>query len=279
MASMCSPCPRQGGLTGMLRAPAVGPPTPHPSPRLSPERVCLEGAWGGEQREEQQKACTVWGTQTSRPQRRWKEAVCGGRGRRIKGCCSGRPGLGTAGQTDGLLSCSLGLAWKLFLEMGWCPRSCVQLCPTPWGPSGYWGSRCLTIPGRRWARRALGEGGPRLHQGAAQEKPVLTSPAPRSPGSSVPGAHLFLSPGTWGQKWRRQDLFASIPRRLPSDEVEIRSQALWPTRAWGHYNKPLTRKNPKPKPKPGLADDRPQKPQSTATGCLPGQRRRGDEQG
>lgn len=44
MASTCSLCPRQGGLTGVLRAPAVGPPDPCPSPRLSPERVCLEGA-------------------------------------------------------------------------------------------------------------------------------------------------------------------------------------------------------------------------------------------
>lgn len=107
-----SPAP-PGGLTGMLPSPgldsALAPSPYHPQKGL---------AWRvheGERKENSRKPalCTTNKQADHRgsERRQCAEAgAAGGGGAGIKACCSRKPGLGTKGWTDGLLSHSLGLA-------------------------------------------------------------------------------------------------------------------------------------------------------------------------
>lgn len=137
---------------------------------------------------------------------------------------------------------------------------CPALPHSP-GPSGCWGSRwCSRYLGCRWARQALGEEGPQLRPG---EKPVLTSP-PAVPARASLEPVCFCHQKLGGKMKAAGPACFPSRSRLPCDEVEIRSQVLWPCPGLGtHVNKTQN-----PKAKPGLADDRPQGNPGTATGCL-----------
>lgn len=142
-----------------------------------------------------------------------------GRGGRAHGVLFGRPGLRTARQTDGLYPAAWAWPENSFSEMGWCPQVLCPALPHSPGAQRVLGSRCLTIPGLQVGQTGPGRRGPQLRRGVPGEKPVLTSP-PRGPRGSLEPVcfcHQKLE-----QKWR-QDLLASIPSRLPCDEVEIRS--------------------------------------------------------